>query len=197
MSAPRQRLSTVKSRPAAAFRPDSRGAYRGIGLTMIVSFAVTCAFLLWKQRASEAPLRLSAPVTIPQPAHSLTTPPARAAEAAESRAPMAVPSAETAGSAGTETSAAARSELVPVTVRMRNFRHEGRVEGSIQSLSPKPLNVAIEGSDRQGGQVGELTISLAPFETKPFGSDQGLDLKPGDLLRVQSQGYREQEVEVR
>ncbi len=180
MSPVGQKLATWESRPAAALRRDARSDYRGIGLTMILSFTVTFTCLLWKQRAARVPL------------------PAIPAAARESpRSLAASPGAETVGPSSTAAVAVAPADLVPVTVRIRNFRHEGRVEGSVQSLSATPLNVFMLRSDRQGRQVGALMLSLAPFETKPFGSDEGLDLQPGDQVLVQSQGYRDRQVGVR
>jgi hypothetical protein len=175
-----QKPAPLESRPAAAPRRDARNAYRGIGLTMVLSFTVTFTCLLWNQRAARIPL----PAIPAAPRESL-------------RASTASPAAEIVGPSSTAAVAGAPADSVPVTVRIRNFRHEGRVEGSVQSLSPTSLNVFVVGSDRHGRQIGALRLSLAPFETKPFGSDEGLDLQPGGQVLVQSQGYRDRQVGVR
>ncbi|MGA2397341.1 MAG: hypothetical protein ABSG30_04650 [Steroidobacteraceae bacterium] len=164
---------------------------------MIVSFTVTFAYLYWKQKTSEVPARATPLVAIPQAVHAPSRisplapstpadPPVRAAAVAAPR-PLAAPSAEPADE---------QSSLLPVTLRMRHIRRDNRVEGLIKSLSENPLSVTLVSKNHEGDETARVSIQLTPFESKPFSTDDGLDLESGGQVLLQSQGYQDRQAPI-
>ncbi len=174
---------------------DTARAAKRIALTMIVTFLATFACLYWKQKAAETPVPATPRLTAMQnsqlppraPSDMAPTtrpePPMRAAAAAEP-SPVVVPAAE-------EQPADEQPNLVPVILRVRYIRRENRIEGSIKSLSATPLNVILVGKNHEGDETARVSIQLAPFESKPFGTEDGMDLESGGQLFAQSQGYQD------
>jgi hypothetical protein len=174
---------------------DTARAANRIALTMIVTFLLTCAGLYWKQKAAEAPAPATPSMTVAQPAQA---PP---------RAPPEVPPPTRPGSPLRAATSAALSgvvapsaeeqptdeqpSVVPVVLRLRYFRRENRFEGSIKSLSATALNIILVGKNHEGDETARISIVLAPFESKPFGTDDGMELESGGQVFAQSQGYQD------
>jgi len=171
---------------------DTARAANRIALTMIVTFLVTFGCLYWKQKASEA----TAPMTVMQPAPL----PPRAPRDMPRTTPsgQSMPAAATAvelprvvARSAEEQPADEQPNLVPVILRIRHVRQEGTVEGSIKSLSATPLNIILVGTNHEGDETARVSIQLAPFESKSFSTDDGMDLQSGGQVLAQSQGYQD------
>jgi hypothetical protein len=154
---------------------DTARTANRIALSMIVTFLVTFGCLYWKQKASEVPAAIALPGQ-PMPA-------ATAVELSR----VVAPSAE---------EQPADAPLVPVIVRIRHVRQQGKVEGSIKSLSATPLNIILVGTNHEGDETARVSIQLAPFESKSFSTDDGLELQSGGHVLAQSQGYQDRDASI-
>jgi hypothetical protein len=170
---PEKRTASAKARLASA--PRIEAAANAIALTMIVTFLVTFAYLHWRHRGPEI-----SPVAAPAAADAQTIQlPGQASADRDSQKRTATPPA------GIE------AGLVPVSLRIRYVRGDNRIEGTIESLSAKPLSIVLVGQNREGDETARLSIQLNPLELKVFDADTGMELESGGQVLAQSQGYQD------
>lgn len=105
--------------------------------------------------------------------------------------PRALPSAPPAQPA------AAAAAVVPVNFHYRHRGDLGRIEGSVTNLSGDALVVEVTAFHRAENRGGKLQLQLAPYSSQTFGTDDSLELKPGDRVTVSCAPYQSRDFEIR
>src|SRR5271156_5415924 len=157
-----------------------------ITLTMLLSFTLSTAFMVWQRKVREADLRL-------EPRAAPSVPERPAPRVALSGVAPGGPVAPVAA-ANAAPSAAATSAAAPVSVNVWNRRRLGIIEGRVINTSDKPLTVVLEGKDRAGAVSASVFFELNPGEQKSFGTDTGMQLDGGGRVVARVAGYADQEV---
>lgn len=155
---------------------DLRTPYRSILLTMIVSFAVSFAFLYWKQESrrlpAPAPPAAAPPVAPPvAPAPTIARAPQAPAAARITQKPAPPP---------TET-----FEGPPLPVMFNVTPAEVHVKNS----SDNPLAVTVLDENQSTRHTSQAHVLLAPNGETTVGSEDGLNMQSGDQVTVRSSGF--------
>jgi hypothetical protein len=186
---------TTKQRIPAVLQTGPRP--RELILTMLAAGALTFAIKMYGRKTEASPQPPSASpapiVTRSEPIPSgPPTPPRVSVEQAPRRVPATPPPSTDAaiGAAGAE-----NTEL-PLAFNVYNRRGKGKVEGFVRNMSAQPLAVTLHVVDASGQPTAQLQLNLAPAEQKPFGTDSGLDIHPGDRVVLQSPPFKDSSVEV-
>jgi hypothetical protein len=172
-----------------------------VGLA-IVAFAVTCGIAFWPQKpaapasppvahnwhsaAVPAPSIAAVASDAPQPQTTVAKPQKRVLF---DPATLADPDPTTAEPAPPE------PPLVPAI-----FQTEANADGTytratLQNTSGEPLNISISISNANTGATSAISVMAPPHRRKNL-SELGLTVAPGDQVRLQAAGYREQVVAV-
>jgi hypothetical protein len=209
MAAPRRPASSSRAASSSRSTASSilaEGAevgYRSIGLTLLVTFAVSFAYLYHKQRAQDLMAVPPGPVVV---AHASPTPlpppplpaagPAKTVERAAPPVRAMMPPVAPAANPPEEADQGPTAP-VPVALILRRDRRAGGgtggVEGSIRNESEKPLTVTIISQNRNGDETGRTMLALDALQKKPIGTDEGMAIQSGDHLVIQSQGFQDKE----
>jgi hypothetical protein len=160
----------VKAGSPAALRIEA--AANSIAVTMIATFVVAFAYLYFKHRVPEG-----SPASQPAAAVQSAPLPARASAAAAPGSP-------------------AEPNLVPVMLRVRYVRQESRLEGSLKNLSAAPLDVILIGTNHEGDETGRVSLRLAPYESRSFGMDDGMELESGGQVLARGEGYQDRQTPI-
>jgi hypothetical protein len=171
-------------------RPVSelRTSYRGILLTMIVSFAVSFAFLYWKQESrrmpAPAPPGAAPPVASPiVPAPTIARAPQAPAVARITQKPA--PPVET-----------FEGPPLPVMFNVTQQNGEesagelaGIAEVHIKNSSDGPLAVTVLDENQSTRHTSQAHVLLAPNGETSIGAEDGLNMQSGDQVTVRSSGF--------
>jgi hypothetical protein len=169
--------------------------YRGIALTLVVTFALSFAYLYRERRAQEPLVAPSVPapraVAVPVPAPnntSVRTVEPRRQETVQPQRPVAPPPAATQDR--NEENEHAPTDLIPVALNLRRDRKTGEVEGSLANMADRRLTFTVISRDRSDGEIGRTTLALDPGEKAAVGSDE-LYLERGGHIIIQTDGYQD------
>jgi hypothetical protein len=174
---------------------DSAASYRGITLTMIVTFAVTFGFLYWRQKPREAPLPVTAspvPRQLKNPEHARPGLPARSIEPAVPRAPPDTLRAE-------KSAAPPLPVLLTFAPRGGGSREDGSAGDAVMSeahfvnSSDKDLAITIIALDLPTQETSEAHVFLGANAEGLAGPEEGLKMHPGDRITLHSEGFMDLE----
>jgi hypothetical protein len=157
--------------------------------TMIVTFSLSVAIMLWERRTPQA-LPAAPPVAprlvpIPQPA---------VAPVADSVPPAAEHRAPAIAQAPANTTAVASPQVptpMPVALQINHNRRLEKVEALMSSVSDVPLSIHVSVMNSNGESTAQLTIDLEPWALTAIGTNEGVQLNPGDQVTLQSPPYQE------
>ena len=170
---------------------------RNITLTIIVTFAVSFAFLYWKQSARQRPI-LAAPVAMRQAEHPQRTPslpgtePARAEAAAPARPaqPTPEPTSDVGGPA-----LPVLYKISERTVRTGDADSPGETarvgEVQLANSSDQPLFITVIDVNLPTMETSQTQIMLGPNAEAQVGADNGLKMQSGDQITLRSPGFSE------
>jgi hypothetical protein len=169
-------------------------------LTFTLTFASSFAYLYRQQRAEEPRAATAQPSMLPRvappppanpaprivepaPVAKATMPPPPAKSIVQPAPPSRDPNEE---------ADEAPPAPVPVAVVLYHDRREaGRIEGSVSSMSQKPLTLTLISRGRNDNETGRTMVALDAWEKKAVGSSAGMELRQGDHVVVQSEGYQD------
>jgi hypothetical protein len=171
---------------------------RELILTMLLSFSLTFALLLWERKTTAAPPQIlasqrpaevrSEPITsyrVPeQPKGVERTLPAAAAPPRTFSAPEPAEDTNHGGGA------------LPLAFNVYNRRARGKIEGFIKNMSSQPMSIALQVVDASGQATSQAELNLAPGEQKSFGTDSGLDIHSRDRVILRSPPYQDGAMDV-
>lgn len=172
-----------------------------IALAMSAIFAMSFT-IMWRQRPAQIPavaldaktqrdwddsqaLPFAPPLTAAaQPA----APPARPAAQSVTR-----PEAAAAAPVAVDSSAGD----LPVDMHFRKRMDlGGKIEGSAVSNADAELIIDATILDPVTRETAKVQLDVAPYKGRPFGLDDGLDLKSGEIITLKSTPYRDKVVRV-
>ncbi|MGO9993406.1 MAG: hypothetical protein ACLPTF_12950 [Steroidobacteraceae bacterium] len=179
-----------------------------IAIMMMVVFCVSFT-LFWWERKTEA-LTFSTPQFLPiaeadlPPPATVTpvtqpVPPPPAVEVVRERAsapvnPVAANAPPPSNDATPSDEAPARP--LPIYFRIRNLRDLSRIEGEIRNNSSSPLSIILRAVNANTQATTELSLDIAPGETKPYSTDDGLVMNTNDRLIVHSPPFQDRVLRV-
>ncbi len=171
-----------------------------IATTMIISFALTFGTMLWQRRSGESATREPEMwATAPAAASTRAGPVMQAFNRVEDRQ-SSIPSMGTSPArreAAGEMPVKSAAPPLPVDATFRRIpRGQGKVEGGLANMSSELLEVTALVRGRESGTQAPLQLSIAAGSSQLIGVEDGLELRPGDEVRLQSANYRDLVIEV-
>ena len=167
-----------------------------IPLTMMVSFTLTCAFILWNRRlhdqARAAPvIRQLEPVSGLSPAAPL------------SNAPMAQPlprslQANAENDRNVALAAAYAKSALPIQISYRRSPNNAQAfVATLLNKTEEAVTLEVIVFNPASEQISKTQLSMEPNQTKKIGLDDGLELASGDRITLRNPSYNDLVEEIR
>jgi hypothetical protein len=173
---------------------DARPTYRSITWTIILTFAVSFAFLYWKQKSREAPTIAAAPIALPQVARPQ---PAPQLPMAQNVPPSAAAPAASPARPAPEANVGGPPLPVLFKVTQRTVRSEESAqaemvnvaEAHILNPSDNPLAVTVIDVNLPTMETSRTQVMMGPNTEAHVGTDEGLTMRSGDQITLRSAGF--------